>query len=152
MAALIMPNWRLQRSCFIFKELHPLFCFQKIVASDIKNAVKSLISANYSKQSELLSLHVSVLRLKLHHFCTTSFHVITQSRSNPAGYLATLGGLENMFVSRLAGVFAVIVSEAETLMSAPRYAGPNPRLRRSSFLFQPSLLCVGDEPLPSLPS
>lgn len=37
------------------------------------------------------------------------------------GYLVTPRGLEYMFVSPLAHVFAVIVSEAETLMSALRY-------------------------------
>lgn len=39
------------------------------------------------------------------------------------GYLAIPRGLENMFVSLLVHVFAVIVSEAKTLMSALRYAG-----------------------------
>lgn len=60
-------------------------------------------------------------------------------------------GLENMFVSFQAHVFAVIVSEAKTLMSALRYA----RIIHSSyssFSFQPSPLCVRNKSLLSMPS
>lgn len=67
------------------------------------------------------------------------------------GYSVTPRGLENMFVSLFACVFAVIVSEAKTLMSALRYAS---LIHSSYFSFSssPSALCVRDKPLPSGPS
>lgn len=84
---------------------------------------------------------------KPHRFCTTSFHVITQSRSNLGIICRFPEASKNTLVSPLARVFAAIVSEAEPLMSAPRYAGliHGPLLPRSAF----SPLCVGDKPLPS---
>lgn len=84
---------------------------------------------------------------KPHRFCTTSFHVITQSRSNLGIICRFPEASKNTLVSPLARVFAAIVSEAEPLMSAPRYAGliHGPLLPLSAF----SPLCVGDKPLPS---
>lgn len=91
---------------------------------------------------------MSLCIFDLHHFLTTDFHAITQSRSNPGVIWRAPEALKTCLYLFLAHVFAVIVSEAKTLMSALHYAG----LIHGSHTAALSSVCVRDKPLPSAPS
>lgn len=94
----------------------------------------SSINANYSKQFRLVVVFLPCCRAYSIISAWPTFMALLKA-DQTRGYLAIPWGLENMFVSLLACVFAVM---SNTLMSALRYAG----LIHGSYSSSSPLLCV----------